>query len=275
MGSASTRSIKYHGQFEIQTSYCSSEPPAIVAIEVTSSGGLLVCDKASARVKLFDDYFRPVTEISLPSEPYGMVLVEQNKILVSLPDFQCLQQLTLSSNQRLILKRKIQTEVKCDRLINYEDALIVSSHDQRAVSVCIIDLNGVLIRCIRKEEITPGGLFSNLGFIALSPDNGVIYVTEMCNGCVGISVSSGEVLFVYKESKTKFLFGVCTDPEGYVYISSIDKDKIVMLDSEGKKVKQLATLSDSSPGFITYSTVQRKLFIKTVYTNKLLIYKVA
>ncbi|MEW8547669.1 MAG: hypothetical protein AB2693_29525 [Candidatus Thiodiazotropha sp.] len=275
MGSASTRSIKYHGQFEIQTSYCSSEPPAIVAMEVTSSGGLLVCDKANMKVKLFDDYFRPVTEVSLPAEPYGMVLVEHNKMLVSLPDSHCLQSLTLSNDQRLTLKEKIQTELKCDRMINYGDSLIVSSHDQKAISLNIINLNGQVIRCIRKEDITPGGMFNNLGFIALSPDNSVIYVTEMCNGCIGVSVSTGEILFVYKESRTKFLFGVCTDSEGYVYISSTDREKMVMLDSQGNKVKQLATLSDSSPGFMTYSTLQKKLFIKTVYTNKILVYKLA
>lgn len=272
MGSASTRALQYFGQFEIMTSLCSSEPPAIVAMEVTSSGGLLVCDKASMKVKLFDAYFRPVTEVGLSSEPYGMAIVDQNEILVSMPDLHCLQRLNVCKNQKLIPKEKIQTELKCSRLIKYHANLIVSVHDDNFISFNVMNLNGQVICCIRNEAIVTGGKFNKLGFIALSPDQSVLYVTEMCSGCVGLSVSTGEVLFMYKEPKTKFLFGVCTDSEGFVYVSSTDRDKIVMIDSNGRKVKQLAILNGTSPGYMTYCKVQRKLFIKTVYTNKILVY---
>ena len=274
MGSANTRSVQYYAQFDMAASHSSSEPPAVVAMEVTADGGLLVCDKSSMKVILFDDYYRTVSEVRLTSEPYGMIHLSTGQILVSLPDLQCLQSLKVNKRSKLLLKGRIQTEVKCDRLIHYETNLIVSAHDDKSITFNIMNTDGQVLRCVRNEPIFPEGMFNRLGFIALSPDNCVLYVTEMCNGCIGLSVTTGEVLFVYRESKTKFLFGVCTDSAGYVYLTCTDMDRIVMINNKGKKVKQLATLKDTSPGYMTYSKRHKKLFIKTVYTNKILVYDV-
>ena len=277
MGSANTRAVQYLGQFDMKPDGYSSEPPAVVAMETTSSGGLLVCDKSSMKVSLFDDLFKISAEIQLTSEPYGMALISPREVLVSLPGLQCLQSIELAEWGKLLSKGKIQTDMKCDRILRYTPNLIVLARNEECVHFNIMNTNGQTLRCIRKEPIFPDkadGMFNRVGFIALSADQSVIYVTEMCNGCIGLSVTTGDVLFIYKESQTRFLFGVCTDSEGFVYLTSTDMDRILVINSKGEKVKHVATLKDTSPGYMTFSKQQNRLYIKTVYTNKILMYDV-
>ena len=270
MGSANTRLIQYSTEFEVGTSICSSEPPAIVSLVVTPNGGVVICDKTTMKVKMFDDCFRPLSVINVTSEPYGMVQVS-DAMLVTLPEVHALQYVHVKDNKTLVAKEKIQTVHRCGRIIKCKRDFIVSAHEDNFVSLLVIDFNGHLVHCIRKESTESGGLFNRLGFIALSADDNIIYVTEMCHGCIGISVQTGEIIFTYKED-CKFLLGLCTDTDGSVYLTCTDKDKIIMLDSTGRKLKQFDITEGNSPGYITYREDHKKLYIKTVYTNKIIVY---
>ena len=273
MGSANTRQIEYSGEFEIGSTISSSEPPAIVGMIATSNGGIVICDKTSAKVKLLDDSFRPLSVVNLTSEPFGMVEVS-DAVLVTLPELHLLQYIHVKDSKTLVAREKIQTDYKCGRILKYKRDLIVSAHEDKFVSLLVIDYSGQLVHCIRKESTESGGLLNRLGFIALSSDDTMICITEMCHGCIGLNVQTGEVMFTYKEPNCKFLFGLCTDVEGYVYMTCTDRDKIIMLDSSGRKLKQFAIKEGNNPGCMTFNQTHKKLYIKTVYTNKVYVYNV-
>ena len=271
MGSANTRQIEYSAEYQVGHSICSSEPPAIVGMTVTSSGGIVICDKTSTKVKLLDDAFRPLSVVNLTSEPFGMVEVS-DAVLVTLPELHVLQYIHVKDSKTLVAKEKIQTQHRCGRIVKCKRDLIVSAHEEKFVSLLVIDYNGQLVHCIRKESTGPGGLFNRLGFIATSSDDTLIYVTEMSHGCIGISVQTGGIMFTYKEPNCKFLFGLCTDTDGYMYMTCTDKDKIIMLDSSGRKLNQFAIREGNNPGCMAYSKTHKKLYVKTVYTNTIYVY---
>lgn len=271
MGSANTRQIQYSDEFKIGPSNCSSEPPAIVGVTVTSSGAIVICDKTNTTIKLFDESFRQMCVVNLISEPFGMVEVS-DAVLVTLPELHMLQYIHVKESKTLVAKEKIQTPHKCGRILKWKRDFIVSSHEEHFVSLLVINYNGQLVHCIRKASTEEGGLFNRLGFIALSSDDTIVYVTEMCHGCIGISVETGEIMFTYKEPDCKFLFGLCTDTDGYVYMTCADKDKIIMLDRSGRKLKQFASKEGNNPGLLAYSKAHKQLFVKTVYTNTIYVY---
>lgn len=243
----------------------------VSAIEVTEDGGLLVCDFGNQKVKLFDKDFEILSEVGLTSKPMGMVILATSDLVVSLPHEQCLQKLKVKKDCLLSLEQRIKTKLKYYRLLKYKDKILAYGHDDLYRFFNIIDTDGKTIRCIMNEPRESGGIFKNVFYISLSIDNEKLYVTDMQQGCVGISLS-GKLEFTYKEPETKSHHGICGGPDNSVYVACNDSDRVVVIDNKGKKVKDLISVKGLHPAYVVYSKSQGKLFVKRGGTSKVLVY---
>ena len=258
---------------QIHVTVITDEDTAIVcALEVLDEERFVVCDSANNKIKMFHIEDKLLSEVALTSKPGGLVMLTATDILVSLPLEQCLQMAKTDSRNQLIMKSKANTSKRYYRLIKYQENVIVHAEDDSQKFIFVMDKNGKEVRRIITDTKGRDAVFSVVRFICISTDDNVLYVTDSKRGCIGLSMT-GDVLFAYKETKTKEHWGVCTDKNGCVYLSCPDTDKIVMLNNKGEKIKDLLQKKGMDPGFMSFSKLSDSLFVWSDQVKYVLIYK--
>lgn len=86
------------------------------------------------------------------------------------------------------------------------------------------------------------------------------------DGCVGLSIA-GDIVFRYKTNGMGVYPGVFAYSGGFVYIACTDKDKVVMVNRRGRKVKTLLQGSGIKPTFMSYNEQYNRLFLKAKSSN--------
>lgn len=255
------RNVVYLGKFDLNLP-SDTDISLATAVIVMPNESILVCDANNEKIKLFHQDNKTMSELELSSMPTGMALLTPDCLIVTLPCEVCLQRIKIKDKRRLILDIKTETNLICNLPIIYQNDLIVLAKDDSYRYWNIIDTRGKFKRCIRKESIEEG-IFSSLYHQHLSPDNKIIYLTDKYNGCFGISVTTGDIVLNYKDENIRCSDGVCTDPEGFIYIAGYESDNIVMINKNGGKQKDIVSLKDMRPAYITYSESINKLFVKS------------
>ncbi|MEW8542133.1 MAG: hypothetical protein AB2693_01245 [Candidatus Thiodiazotropha sp.] len=240
------------------------------AIEFLPDGGLLLCDDSNFRLMLFDSNFVATGDIGLTSQPRGIALMSPNDVIVSLPTEKCLQNLMINLDNTFTLQSKHHTALQYDRLVKYNGNLIV--HGLAGVFFCfdVIDTSGRRIHRIRKEPLS-GGMFSTISYFCLSSDNSVIYITDIENGCIGLSLN-GDVVFQFKDETMKIYAGVCVLSEEFILISGVDSGNIVMVNSNGERVKELVRLKSMRPALMVYNKERNILVVKVASRSELKVF---
>lgn len=258
---------------KIDISSATDEKHALVcAMQVMNEGHLLVCDSANKKVKFFDEYSEVLSEVILSSEPRGMAVFSQSSIIVSLPNEKCLQKLSIDEDNEIILQGKIKTNLRCNKLVRYQEFIIAHAYDDTHRFFNIMDKDGHEIRCILTEARGSSGLFNKIRFISISPDNKTLYVTDEHHGCLGLSMN-GEVLFREKGNGTPNHWGIATDTRGFLYLSAYDEDKIVVIDNKGEKIKDMVKVKHLKPCAISYSEADNFLYVKKGSSDLVLLFR--
>ena len=84
----------------------------------------------------------------------------------------------------------------------------------------------------------------------------------------------GDIVLNYQEPGEEKHYGVTTDPEGNIYVACFDHDKIVMVNKNGGKVKELVLLKDLQPNYVEYNVSENKLYVGRLNSNKMLCYQI-
>ena len=151
----------------------------------------------------------------------------------------------IKSSHTIVLGKKLKTKKKCEKLLKYKEHFLVTEYDDVYFCISVMNSDGKLIQSLYNEPVIlrsqneprqAMAIFESYYEIALSPDNKTVYITNKEDGCIGLSLT-GEVIFKYKEPGEGSHYGVCSDPEGYIFVACYDSDKIIMLDKGGKKIK--------------------------------------
>ena len=259
---------------QIDISSATDEKQAMVsAMEVIGEGYLLVCDNANKKVKLFDEDSEVLSEVTLSSEPRGMTVFDYSSIVVSLPKEKCLQYMSIDSDNDISLRNKIKTNLRCNKLVKYQESIIAHAYDDSHRFFNVIDKDGQEVRCILSESRNSNGIFNKIRFLSISSDNKILYVTDEQHGCIGLSMN-GEVVFRKKGSGTPNHWGISIDPMGFVYIASYDEDKVVAINDRGEKLKDLVHLKALRPCAISFSEADNRLFVKKGSSNLVLIFQI-
>lgn len=257
-------------EIEIQTP-TDADCASVCAMETLPSGLLIVCDNGNNKIKLFNQDYQPISEVSLTSEPGGIAVLSSSSAIVNLPEEKCFQKVKIRSKCILVLKEKRRTIFKCYKIKRHHDRLVVSVQDDLSSHINITDTDGKVIRCIYNEHKQAKGFLQDIYSLSLSRDGKVIYVISLDLGCVGLSLT-GEAVFKYKEPGEASHTGMCTDLNGMLYFACSDTDKVVMVNKKGEKVKDLLVLKNVHPEFISYSDTDSRLFIFSSASRKLLCY---
>ena len=77
-------------------------------------GHLLICDNANKRIKLIDDDSEILSELTLTSEPRGMVALSASNALISLPSEKSLLSFKVKSDHTLVVLDTITTKFRCN-----------------------------------------------------------------------------------------------------------------------------------------------------------------
>ena len=234
------------------------------SIEMTSNGGLLVCDGGRNRVMHYDPTYKEVSEMSFLDTPYHLAIVSHDECIVALPDQSCLQYLKIKDGIGLELGSLADTMQPCYRLVKYDANLIAVADDGFFKYVNVLDKRGRVVKCIRQEA--EGGEIKSIRDMSLSFDEKVIYITMGPDGCVGLSIA-GDIVFRYKSIGMGEYPGVFAYSGGFVYIACTDKDKVVMVNRRGRKVKTLLQESGIKPTFMSYNEQYNRLFLKGKSSN--------
>lgn len=268
---AKLRKAVHHGEIDISSP--SDKKAAIVcAMEVVSEGCLLVCDCANKKVKLFDEDSEVLSEVTLTSEPRGMITFELTDVIVSLPNEKLLQKLRISKDNTVILHRRIQTRLRCSKLVAFETQFIAYAYDDIFRYFNVMDRDGHEIRSIIKMKKDSAQLFDNIRFLTLNTDNKILYVTDATSGCIGLTLN-GKIVFKMKNNGTLNCWGVATDSTGCVYTALYDADKIVINHNSSENPIEVVAQKHLRPCAIYYSEDDR-LYVKKGGANLVLIYGV-
>ena len=159
----------------------------------------------------------------------------------------------------LKLADKIQTNNPIARILKYKDGMIVLTDDAQNRYFFESDNRGLIKRHIRQEPKS-SGRFSRVHEMALSQDNSVLYVTNLHQGCYGLTMI-GDVVFRYRSTEMTEYVGVATDMDA-IYLSSPETGELALLDEKGKKIKALPMTEGFKPGLMTFDVDNMRLFIK-------------
>lgn len=259
---------------EIDVSSVTDEKQTFVcAMEVMREGRLLVCDNANKKIKLLDDDSEILHEVVLTSEPHGMAALSPSFAMISLPGEKSLLSIKIKSDHTISLLDKIKTKHRCNKIIKYQDNMIAHAYDDTHRFFSVLDHDGSEIHCILKEPREMNGIFHKIRFLAISPDDKILYVTDELHGCIGVSMK-GEIVFREAVHRTPNQWGITTDSFGYLFIACYDLNKVVIIDHSGAELKDVISLRGLKPCGISFNKMDRKLFVKKGGTNLVLVFQI-
>ena len=236
-------------------------------------GQIIVCDSGNNKIKLFDTSGKLKSSILLTSKPGGLVLLSEVSLMWSLPLEKCLQFGKVDNVNQLKLVSKADTSKRYYRLISYQSNTIVHAEDDTHRFIFIMDKTGREVQRIATDTKGPDEKFSVIRYICSSLMYKAVYLIDNKTGCICISMD-GEIFATYKEANSKTYWGVCCDQDGDVFVSCPDQHKIIMLNSEGEKVKDLIVSIGMDPGFIAYNQHLNKMYIWSDQKKLILVYNI-
>ena len=182
------------------TSTTDTAGPDITAFEMLPDGRQLTADKWNRKLKLYDSNNQFLSERVFPGCPWCIVLLSETEAFVSLPNIDSLQYVTVSKDPALMEVRKVN--YKPFALVKYGDDLLATVLFDADWSVEVIDKHGKIKRTIYQDKDL---VFSGPYSIALSVDQKSVYVSDIDNGCVGLSVD-GNVVFQYDDQEVRTIY---------------------------------------------------------------------
>ena len=246
----------------------------LLARETMIDGSMLVCDSDNRKLKYYDANGDFLNEIGLSCEPYGMAKISSTEVIVTQPEEFHLQIVQITSASQLAFGKRLKTKLKCEKILRYHDTFLAVASDDMYCCISRMDSNGKILQSLYSEPMQSLHIFESYYAIALSPDQKILYVANMKKGLLGISLK-GENVLNYQEPGEEKHYGVTTDSEGNIYVACFDHDKIVMVNKNGGKVKDLVSLKDLQPNYVEYNVIENKLYVGRLNSNKMLCYQIA
>ncbi|XP_060578593.1 uncharacterized protein LOC132735634 [Ruditapes philippinarum] len=160
-----SRQSSYEGEICVKTSKYSLDC-YITGMTLLTPDLLIITDYRNKAVKMVDTSSKSVyDQLQLDAEPWDITRVTSTELVVSLPDIQTIQFITISSN-KLIKKHTVKVDGDCRGISCYQDKLVVAYWNPAKLQ--ILDMNGTILTTIDGIFSYPSGVISNRSSIYVS-----------------------------------------------------------------------------------------------------------
>ncbi|XP_053386625.1 E3 ubiquitin-protein ligase TRIM71-like [Mercenaria mercenaria] len=208
--------------------------------------------------------------IELPSEPWDITKLTDNKVAVTFPNetitrlFRSpeamIRLITFSDLMSVVNTNDIRVSPPCHGIAYSNNNLIVSNEENGTVQ--ILDMSGRIIRTIGKDS-NGKPLFTKPWYLVVSPDNTTIYVSDYERHTVISLTVDGKVKAIYKDDQLKHPRQLTVDESGAVYVCGRWSYNVHQLSSDLTKVKILLNKGQgmNSPMSVAYCKNNNTLYV--------------
>ncbi|XP_045177997.2 uncharacterized protein LOC123538096 [Mercenaria mercenaria] len=206
------------------------------------------------------------TQVKLSSGPWDITKVEDNKVAVTFPNERIVRLITFSETMTVTNTDVIKVGADCCGIACSNNNLIVSY--DRPAKVQILDMSGHVLKTFVKDS-KGKPLFSNPLYLAVSPDNTTIYVSDWDRDTVTSLTFDGKVKAIYKDDQLSEPCQLTVDESGTVYVCWAESNNVHQLSSDLTKVKILLNESHgiNIPLSVAYCQNNNRLYVG-MFNNK-------
>ncbi|XP_053385830.1 uncharacterized protein LOC123538693 [Mercenaria mercenaria] len=193
----------------------------IVAMTLVSNHELVLADNGNKLLKLVDIERNVMKAIlNLESEPYGLTTVSKDEVAVLLSNIYAIQIVTISGT--ISVQRNIKLMGQCLGICYINGKLYASL--QNCVHFQILQLSGAVDKTIKPDaEVLKHCTFPD--YIAVSPDESVIYVSDWKTNKVMCINMDGNMISMY-QNELAMPRDIVISPLGSVYLCNRDQHVI-------------------------------------------------
>lgn len=245
------------------------EKCCITGCEFLPNGKLLVCDNSNKKVKLFDRKFKFLSSHSLPSLPWDVAVVGQEKAVLTIPDRKQLQ-FVETHGRKLSLKNSVIMEKNCWGVASDMESIFVTCWSRDSSEILVLDSVGNPHRRISSVESIP---FHTPWFIDCQNDT--MFVSDWGTYLVQYMDLKGNSISKYRNSYLVGPLGVTHDPDGNIYVCGRDSNTVHQISSDGQLQQIILKEKDGvkQPLNISHRTSDDRLVLTSWMCDKITVYK--
>jgi hypothetical protein len=218
-----------------QTSFTSNgigSKRLISGIGMLYDGRVVLVDQEHYTVQLYDNNYRFLSELKLDSRPFDVAVISENKIVVSLQSDRVLKFVLITgAGLTAVADLGVPCEMVCYGVCRGGGNYCVCCGDE----VWIISDEGRVINRLKTDK-SGNSLFVQAEYVSIDSTGNILFISDAgSNKVLAIQVDGRRLWeFTYQGFKPSGL--KCVDM--YIYVCDRDQHRVLMLNMEGKVVKQ-------------------------------------
>ena len=262
--------VTSQGQVNVIDSYNESTP-WITGCTFLASGHAVLCDNNNKKIKLLDTVLVLGEILNLDSKPWDVSVVDDNNIIITLPDTKQLQYIQVFP--QLKTGRTVQLGKICRGIEVFGDEIYTTQYDELGQgAVQVLDLNGNM-----KRNLQSSFNFDRPDYITVSRSGKKVFVSDGVRITARITcmTTDGNVVFQYKDVDMVEPYGMYVDAEDNILVCDYASNSVHVIIANGKKYGTLLTSSDgiSRPYPIAYRETDDTLLVGCYRIDNIFIYK--
>lgn len=223
---------------------------------------LLLTDRYNNCVKRVRISSKTITSnLLLSSEPWDITALSSKTSVVTLP-VECKLQVISCSSGFLSPIRTINVNGECRGIDSTEDKIFVSFVEPGKVE--ILDYSGAVFKTIFNDKAGQP-LFTCPYYLRVVRENSqaVIYVSNNKTNTITKLLTTGQVLFTYKDNDLAYPCGLDVTTDGHILVCGYLSRNVQVLSPDGKKIRTLLTEKDGieDPESVCYNEQNSLVYV--------------
>jgi hypothetical protein len=236
-----------------------------------SENCLLITYFDSSKLFIFKDLSVSTTSydrIDLPSYPWAVAKVDNNKVAVTFPRLGTVRLITFSKCMTVTNTEDIEVGEGCCGVAYSNNKLIVS-YAISSATVKILDMSGKVLKTFLYKDHHWTCLFGCPYYLTISADNTVIYVSDFKKNCVIGLTFDGKVKAIYNDDQLQGPYQLTVDRSGAVFVCGYWSNNIHQLSPDLTKVKILLDKEQeiNGPAGVAYCKNKNRLYVSQYADN--------
>ena len=236
------------------------------------NGDIVICDYENDTLILLDQNFASKDKLNLKTGPYGVLAVDNNNVIVTLPNKQQIQYIQVFPT--IMAGRVIQFDKDCFGIYVSGGKLYISFAKYDKGEIRILDPNGILEKKINVNH--DGRVLFQLPYcITVSETGNEIFVSDGKTDTVTCMSADGHVIYQCKDDEIKGLRGIYVDAGNNVYVCGTNTNNVGLITADGRFCRSLVPASEGikMPRSVAFRGTDRTLLVCCGGATKLFCFK--